>query len=246
MDALPPHPPLRHYYSKASQKPSFVRRLFDETADDYDRIERRMAMGSGSWYRRRALRRSGLQPGMSVLDVAMGTGLVTREAIRIVGDPCLVLGLDPSGGMLREGMRLLNVPAVRGLAEQLPLDAHSFDFLSMGYALRHLSDLTVTFREFHRVLKPGGKLCVLEITRPQNPVGVGLLKLYMKTLVPMLTRLQSGHAQTQLLWRYYWETIEACVEPETVLQALRQAGFQQVKRFVELGIFSEYTGIKPA
>src|SRR5687768_7182807 len=102
-----PHPPIRGYYERPEQKRSTVRRMFDEAAGDYDRIERLMALGSGSWYRRGALRRSGLTPGMRVLDVATGTGLVAREAAAIVGERPALIGVDPSAGMLAQARRSL-------------------------------------------------------------------------------------------------------------------------------------------
>src|SRR5438046_424284 len=83
--AFPPHPALPRYYGPSERKSSFVRRIFDGAAPDYDRIERWMALGSGSWYRRQALTRAGLAAGMRVLDVAVGTGLVAREEIDITG-----------------------------------------------------------------------------------------------------------------------------------------------------------------
>src|SRR5687768_6066509 len=93
LDVLPPHPVLHRYYGPgAKHKQQFVRRIFDDGAADYDRIERLMALGSGSWYRRRALRRAGLATGMRALDVAIGTGLVAREAIEIVGPRGTVVG----------------------------------------------------------------------------------------------------------------------------------------------------------
>ena len=115
----------------------------------------------------------------------------------------------------------------------------------MGYALRHLSDLRVTFAEFHRVLAPGGRLCILEITRPTRRLGNALLRFYMKLIVPTLTRMTTRDSQSQVLWKYYWDTIEACVEPAVVMNALSLAGFVDVARHVELGIFSEYTARKP-
>lgn len=246
---------MPRYYRNEAEKRSFIRSIFDSTAGDYDTVEQGMALGTGSWYRRRALNRSGLKPGMRVLDVACGTGLVAREAIRIIGDPTLLVGLDPSPGMLKHALTAIpdrrttgkpaRIMAVQALAERIPLADNTFDFLSLGYALRHLSDLVCVFAEFYRVLKPGGRVCILEITRPESRVGLSLLRGYMKWLVPALVRIRTGHARTQLLWRYYWETIEACIPPQTVLQALEQAGFVQVRRFVELGIFSEYTACKP-
>src|SRR5688500_11264303 len=174
-----PHPTLPRYYASDGKR-SFVRRIFNHTAGDYDRVERMMALGSGSWYRRQALIRAGLTSGMRALDVAIGTGLVAREEIAITGNPKLVLGLDPSIGMITEARRTLTMPTVLARAEEMPLGDACFDFLSMGYALRHLSDLSVVFGEFFRVLKPGGTVCILEITRPPRGLRLALMKAYMR------------------------------------------------------------------
>ncbi len=242
---LSPHPTLPDYYGAAEQRRSFVRDIFNNTAVDYDRIENMLAFGSGPWYRRRALTRAGLKPGMQVLDVAMGTGLVAREAVTLAGGPQHVLGLDPSIGMVREARRTLPVAVVLGRGESLPLQDGHFDFLSMGYALRHVSDIDAAFREYFRVLKPGGRVCVLEITRPRGRLAMAFLRIYMKGIVPLLTRLVARHRDTAKLMEYYWDTIETCVPPETILAALKRAGFADVQRHTELGIFSEYVGSKP-
>ncbi|OZA14483.1 MAG: dimethylmenaquinone methyltransferase, partial [Hydrogenophilales bacterium 17-62-8] len=136
-----PHPPLTGYYASEQARRGFVGSLFDSTAADYDRIDRLLALGSGPWYRGQALRRAGLKPGMRVVDIGVGTGLVAREAVKLVGDPALVAGVDPSVGM----MACANLPGVRlieGRAEAIPFPDASFDFLSMGYALRHIGDLS--------------------------------------------------------------------------------------------------------
>jgi demethylmenaquinone methyltransferase/2-methoxy-6-polyprenyl-1,4-benzoquinol methylase len=244
--ALPPHALLRRYYADEGQRRAFVRDIFDSTAGDYDRVENAMALGSGSWYRRSALVRGGLKPGMKTLDVAIGTGLVAREAMALTGNPRLVFGVDPSEGMLSQAVRSLDVRAVRGTAERLPLASGIFDFLTMGYALRHLGDLAAALGEFHRVLRPGGVACILEITRPAGKISMSLLRAYMRGLVPFVSRLTARTPQSPMLWQYYWDTIEACVPPEKVMQAMRDAGFVDVKRYVEWGVFSEYTGRKPA
>ena len=240
-----PHTALAEYYEGEQGRRTFVRQAFDETAGDYDRMEWMLALGFGPWYRRRALIRSGLVEGMEVLDVAFGTGLVAREAVGIVGDAKRVVGVDASIGMLRSVSPPLPVFAVQGMAEQLPFVSGRFDFLSMGFALRHMSDLSLVFAEFHRVLKRGGTVCVLEITRPKVPIARSVLKAYMRGLIPLLARFAGRHRKTAQLFKYYWDTIETCVSPERVLQALRHAGFEDVKRYVEVGIFSEYTARKP-
>jgi demethylmenaquinone methyltransferase/2-methoxy-6-polyprenyl-1,4-benzoquinol methylase len=243
--ALAPHPTLPRYYESDGARAGFVRRIFDAGAADYDRIERMMALGSGSWYRRMALRRAGLAEGMRVLDVAIGTGLVAREEVGIVGDPAKVLGLDPSPGMLAEAVRNLSVRVVMGRAEQLPLPGGHFDFLSMGYALRHISDLSKAFAEFGRVIRPGGTVCILEITRPRSRLAGALLRQYMRYVVPALARLTGRRSESPLLWEYFWDTIAACVPPERVTAALGEAGFVDVAIHKDLGIFSQYTARKP-
>lgn len=184
-----PHAPLRSYYGQEQQRSAWVVNLFDRTALDYERIESLMAMGSGPWYRRQALISAGLRPGMQVIDVGTGTGLVAREAARLVGPQGCVLGVDPSAAMLANARLMSGVRLVEGRAESIPAPDASADFLSLGYALRHISDLSVAFREFYRVLRPGGRLCVLEITCPKGAWRRALLKTYMRTLVPWAARV---------------------------------------------------------
>ena len=240
----PPHVPLTDYYPGEQDRQAFLRKIFDDTAADYDRIEAMLAWGTGSRYRRQALVRGGLTPGMKVLDVGVGTGLVAAQACVLTGDAALVTGVDPSLGMMAASKLPKAMVLLEGRAESLPFPDQHFDFLSMGYALRHISDLGVAFAEFERVLKPGGRLCILEITQARSPLGQWLLKSYMRGVIPLLTRFVSGQKNTATIWRYYWDTIEACVPPEQVMGALHSAGLIQVERHVEIGIFSEYQAVK--
>jgi demethylmenaquinone methyltransferase/2-methoxy-6-polyprenyl-1,4-benzoquinol methylase len=243
-EALRPHAPLPAYYGDEVEHERFLSRIFDETAPDYDRIERVLAFGTGATYRRAALRRAELAEGSQVLDVGIGTGLVARAALGLIGPRGRLIGIDPSPGMMGE-VALPGVELLRGRAEALPQPDSSSDFVSMGYALRHLADVTPAFAEFSRVLRPGGRLLILEITKPSGRIGTALLKTYMRAVVPMIARVVARRRDTAELWRYYWDTIETCIPPESVLAALRAAGFEHVKRHVELGVFSEYTAVKP-
>jgi len=244
-EVLAPHVPLPAYYGDEAEHQRFLRRIFDDTAPDYDRIERVLALGSGPWYRRSALQRAGLSTGAEVLDVGIGTGLVAREALALIGPRGRLVGVDPSPGMMGE-VRLPGVELVRGRAEALPRPDASSDFISMGYALRHIADVNAAFAEFFRVLRPGGRLVVLEITKPAGRIGTAMLKAYMRSVVPVIAKVVANRHDTAELWRFYWDTIEACIAPESVLAALRAAGFEDVRRHAELGIFSEYTAVKPS
>lgn len=241
-----PHPPLRGYYGSENQRREFLNKVFDHTAVHYDRIDRLMSLGSGPWYRRSALRRAGLAAGMQHLDVAVGTGAVARSAVSIVGERGAVFGLDPSIGMLQQTVASLKLPVIQGVAERLPFPSASFDFLSMGYALRHVTDLNVTFREYHRVLRPGGALLILEFARPRSRIGYALGRFYLNYLVPWLSRIGSGSDEAHLLMRYCWDTVNQCVPADTIRTAMQAAGFEQIRHNTWFGVFSEYRARKPS
>ncbi len=241
-----PHPVLSSYYGSAEERRSRVDAMFDASAQHYDWITGVMSFGSGQWYRRQALLRAGLQTGMSVLDVGAGTGVVTWLAQEIVGQQGTVIALDPSKGMLSEAQKAGVKLATQGLGEKLPFPDNSFDRLTMGYALRHVADLTETFAEYRRVLKPGGRILLLEITKPASGLYTQLLKAYMKGVVPLLARFGRRSVETQTLMRYYWDTIEQCVPPATIVSTLKDVGLVDVHRHVVMGLFSEYNAVKLA
>jgi demethylmenaquinone methyltransferase / 2-methoxy-6-polyprenyl-1,4-benzoquinol methylase len=240
-----PHPPLPAYYPSEGDRSAWVRAIFDRTAGDYDRLERVLGLGTGSWYRRYALRSAGLKPGMTVLDVGTGTGLLAAAAAAIVGDPARVTGVDPSAGMIEHARVPAGVRLLSGTAERLPVRGCSVDFLSLGYALRHISELPAAFAEFHRVLRPGGRLCALEITLPDSALARTLLKGWLNTCVPGIAALIARRRDAGVLMHYFWDTIAACVPPAAILQAMRAAGFVQVERQVDLAMFSAYRARKP-
>lgn len=236
---IAPHPPLPRYYSRPAERQPFVRKIFDQTAHWYDSIDSVLSFRTGGRYRRDALLRAGLAPETRLLDIASGTGVVARAAASVATPPRQIVCLDPSIGMLLAGREKTRLPLVQGSAEQIAVRTESFDMISIGFALRHFADLTTVFAEMLRVLSPGGKLLILEITPPKSRAGFRMLELYMNRVVPFVAGA-IGNRETKKLMHYYWDTVRDCVPPETILEALRAAGFRDVGRHVEMGIFSEY------
>ena len=240
MTPLAPHPPLRDFYGDAARRERWVRNLFDDTAPWYDTAIGFLSFGSGQWYRRDALRRAGLQAGDRVLDIATGTGVVARAAAAITPH---IVGLDPSIGMLRAAPAALT--RVQAASEALPFDGAAFDFITIGFALRHFADLHAVFTECRRVLRPGGRMLILEITAPQSRVARALLGAYMGGVVPAVMTAVTLRPSVGKLMRYYWATTRDCVRPAAIVDALRGAGFDDVARGVSLSIFSEYSARLP-
>lgn len=240
---LAPHPTLQDYYKDDSRR-EFISDLFDKTAHHYDWIIRAMSLGSGDWYRKQALLRAGLATGMDVLDVATGTGPVAQAAREMVGESGTVTGLDRSINMLRNNRMRDQLPMVQSDAARLPFPDQSFDFLSMGYALRHVDDLDATFAEYRRVLRPGGKVLLLELTRPDSRMGTSVARFYLRTIVPRVARMGCSSKDAQVLMEYFWDTVERCVRPATIMDALRSAGFDDVRRGRQIGVFSEYAAVR--
>lgn len=242
--SLPPHPTLGRYYANDSTRQHFVSALFDSTASHYERVERILSFGSGAWYRRKAMEAAGLRKGMKVLDLATGTGGVARGAESIVGPAGRVVALDASLGMLREWRGLSGSRRIQGLGDRLPVAGRSFDFVTVGYALRHFGDLQATFEELHRILRPQGTLLILEITPPRRGIAHQMLRLYMKHLIPFVTRVATRSHDVGTLMKYYWDTTDACLAPAGILSALDGAGFASAERKVTFGIFSDYVARK--
>ena len=159
-----------------------------------------------------------------MLDVACGPAMVAQCARDVVGPSGRVIGLDPSIGMLREAQKGPCRNIVRGIGEQLPFPDASFDFLSMGYALRHVSDLKTAFSEYRRVLKPGGIVLLLDICRPRSALLLSMSRFYIKTVLGIVFAVSTGNRDMKTLMEYWWDTTEFCVPSETILGALQEVG----------------------
>ncbi len=243
---VPPHTPLTEYYGEDAERERYVADLFNRTARYYNTVEKLFGNG-GLLYRRLALRRAGLRRGMKVLDVAMGTAAVGRGAARIVGDEGLVVGVDPSPGMLAEAAKVFKGPRVRGYGQALPIRSDHFDFVTMGIALRHVSDLRAAFSEYLRVLKPGGRLWILEGHVPTSALGQRATRFVWQKLIPGMTYVATRSREAKELMDYYWDTVDKAVPPDVIVGVLREVGFENPRAQVVVpGAFVEYHGTKPS
>lgn len=146
--------------------------------------------------------------------------------------------------MLHQAKQRLAVPLVQEVAEQLPFRDAVFDFLSVGYVLRHVADVRDTFGEYFRMRRPGGTVLVLDFARPRSRPALGLGRLYLDRVVPWLSRVASGSAQAKRLMHYCWETVETLPPPEHIGVAMTACGFREARWRIVFGLLSEYVARK--
>ena len=123
---------------------------------------------------------------------------------------------------------------------KLPVESESFDFLTMGFALRHVDSLDDSFAEYRRVLKDGGKVLIMDVTVPEKAIPKALFRLYFKHILPTVSMILTRDRNVFRLMRYYWESMDQMVPIENVLDSLHKAGFTTVEHNSLLGCFSEY------
>ncbi len=215
-------------------KESFIHRLFDTITPGYDAFNRIASLGMDHGWRRRTIESLNLQPGMRVLDLASGTGDLAVESVLKMLPLGMVTACDLSHPMLLSASEKLRRHPVAGWhmryiqarAEQLPFPPQSFNAATIGFALRNVSDLAGVFRELHRVVRPGGRIALLEFGRPRNP----LLRighwLWLTLVLPPLGLLTTGK-----LWPFLYlrRSILGFMDPEKVLSLLKEAGFSDVR-----------------
>jgi demethylmenaquinone methyltransferase/2-methoxy-6-polyprenyl-1,4-benzoquinol methylase len=202
--------------------------MFSRIAPAYDRLNRLLSLRIDTLWRRRLVRESGLRPGGRVLDLCTGTGDVLLDFHRGVPG-CRGAGLDFSAGMLalaRPKLRGLPFALKQGDALAVPYPAARFEACSMAFGLRNLLDVPKGLREMRRLLKPGGRALVLELTRPSALPVKALYWPYLHLWLPLVGRLVSRDGQA---YGYLRDTIEAFYEPAAVLKMMRAAGFTQVR-----------------
>jgi demethylmenaquinone methyltransferase/2-methoxy-6-polyprenyl-1,4-benzoquinol methylase len=198
-----------------------VRGMFDAIAPRYDLVNRIMTFGLDVRWRRRAVRSLGVNPGSRVLDLACGTGDLCRELTAAGLRP---VGVDLSFGMLAAART--DVPLVQADGLRLPVADGSVDGATCGFALRNLVDLGAFFDELGRAVRPGGRIALLEVAEPPNPVLRWGHRVYFGHVVPLIGGLLSDRSA----YRYLPRSVAYLPEPPAMLERLRAAGFEAVDR----------------
>jgi demethylmenaquinone methyltransferase/2-methoxy-6-polyprenyl-1,4-benzoquinol methylase len=222
------------------QSPDFagqVNRMFDRVAGRYDALNSLMTAGLHHRWRERAAARTGLGPGDSALDICCGTGDMALELAERVTPGGHVVGCDFSEPMLdlaREKAAERSVDGVRfewADALELPYDGERFDAVTVGFGVRNLADLDRGLREMARVLKPGGRAVILEITTPTRPPLSLFYSLWFDRIVPLLGALSSNPEA----YSYLPESVRSFPSPRGLAGKMDAAGFEQIRYTVLAG-----------
>jgi demethylmenaquinone methyltransferase/2-methoxy-6-polyprenyl-1,4-benzoquinol methylase len=229
-----------------AEKSQHVGAVFSSVAERYDLMNDLMSWGLHRVWKTFAVQICGLRPGQRVLDVAGGTGDLARKlAGRIMPGGQIVLS-DINEAMLARGRdRLLDqglaIPAVRCDAERLPFAADHFDCVTIGFGLRNVTRKELALREMYRVLRPGGRLVVLEFSRIHRALGP-LYDVYSFGVLPLLGRLVARDAAS---YRYLAESIRMHPPQEALKEMMAAAGFERVEYFnLTAGVVAVHRGFK--
>lgn len=233
----------------AAEKAERVRAVFDSVAANYDLMNDLMSGGLHRLWKRFALGRTGLRPGDLALDVAGGTGDLSAGMARQVGSAGLVCHTDINREMLDIGRRRLvdaglfaNVRTLQANAEQLPFAAASFHCVTIGFGLRNCTDKPAALQDMARVLKPGGRLLVLEFSKPAVKLIEPFYDFYSFRILPWLGEVVAHDAAS---YRYLAESIRMHPGQEALRGLMEAAGFDEVKHYnLSGGIVALHIGIR--
>jgi demethylmenaquinone methyltransferase/2-methoxy-6-polyprenyl-1,4-benzoquinol methylase len=213
------------------EKAGMVADVFHSVAGKYDIMNDAMSLGIHRLWKQFAIGQVAAHPGQTVLDIACGTGDLTRKLSRQVGPDGLVIASDINASMLNAGRdRLLdegicgNIAYVQADAEKLPFCDNSVDRVTIAFGLRNVTDQNAALASMYRCLRPGGRLVILEFSKPVFPAMSRVYDLYSFTVLPMLGRLI---ANDEASYRYLAESIRKHPDQETLVGMMREAGFDR-------------------
>ena len=232
------------------EKAGKVAEVFHSVAGNYDLMNDLMSGGIHRLWKRVTIEMSGVRPGHHVLDIAGGTGDLAAKFSRIVGPEGTVVLADINDSMLKVGRDRLvdrgitdNVRFSQADAQHLPFPDNTFDVITIAFGLRNVTDKDMALRSMLRVLKPGGKLLVLEFSKPPNPLLSKIYDGYSFNVLPKLGKLFANDADS---YQYLAESIRMHPNQETLLQMMDTAGFEKTDYHnMTGGIVALHRGVKP-
>ena len=244
-------PELTHFgYQQVpiGEKRQRVASVFTSVARKYDVMNDLMSLGIHRVWKRFAIDLAGVRPGERVLDVAGGTGDLTREFAKAAGAKGLVVLSDINAAMLGEGRKrlvdqgIVSVPLVQANAERLPFAEGSFDCVTIAFGLRNVTDKDAALRSMTRCLKPGGRLLVVEFSKPLSPVLGKVYDEYSFRLLPLMGKLV---AQDEESYRYLAESIRMHPDQKTLQGMMETAGLARVQVYnLSGGIVAVHRGYR--
>lgn len=233
-----------------NEKVKHVADVFHSVATKYDLMNDLMSGGVHRIWKKLTIEQSGARAGMKILDIAGGTGDLTLQFSRIVGKTGNVTLADINDSMLKVGRDKLldkgaagNIDFVQANAECLPFPDNHFDIITIAFGLRNVTDKDAALRSMNRVLKPGGKLMVLEFSKTNNPLLSSAYDMYSFNILPKLGQVIAGDADS---YRYLAESIRMHPDQETLKSMMSEADFVNCKyQNMTGGVVALHTGIKP-
>lgn len=236
-------------YDDGRGKTEQVRDMFDNIAPAYDRLNRAMSFGLDKSWRRRAVELVKAIAPRRIVDIATGTGDFAISLARAIPDSH-VTGLDLSENMVQIGREKV---AQAGLADRVnlttgdclasPLPPAEADAVTVAFGVRNFADLAAGYRSMRSMLRPGGLLCVLELSTPVNPIVKPFYKLYAGGIIPLMGRMVSHDSRA---YSYLPESIAAVPQGNEMLELMRSAGFEDAAfRRLTFGVCTLYTAVNP-
>jgi demethylmenaquinone methyltransferase/2-methoxy-6-polyprenyl-1,4-benzoquinol methylase len=233
----------------SEEKAGKVAEVFHSVASSYDLMNDLMSVGIHRLWKRVTIEMSGVRRGHKVLDIAGGTGDLAAKFSRIVGSDGLVVLADINDSMLKVGRdRLLdrgianNIQFAQANAQYLPFPDNSFDVITIAFGLRNVTDKEMALRSMYRVLKPGGKLLVLEFSKPPSMVLSKIYDGYSFNILPKLGKLFASDADS---YQYLAESIRMHPDQETLMGMVEEAGFSNCDYHnMTGGIVALHRGVK--